>query len=180
VSLPLRSLPPPANHPTLFPRTHCTSQGRALPGQVPSSPSPRAAAAAAARPRRRPLRSNLGHPCALGELLVEPDRFTWRECRRLAGIGRSRAAPMAKGGIASPQVFSGSFVQYRGTFVRLWKVLGAPAQKYIFNSERTLLILVKSLQIVEKSEKCKLNFVRFLVKSTTTFVILTWSNYWYF
>jgi hypothetical protein len=65
------------------------------------------------------LRANHGHPCALGELLVEPNRLPGRECRRLAGIGRSRAAPTAKGGIASPQVFPGSFVRSKGRCVTL-------------------------------------------------------------
>jgi hypothetical protein len=43
-------------------------------------------------------------------------------------------------------------------------------QNLIFNRKALLLILVKSLENRRKFGKCKLNFARLLVKSTTTFV----------
>jgi hypothetical protein len=50
---------------------------------------------------------------------------------------------------------------------------GASAQNRISNGKRILLKLVKSLENLRKFKNCKLNFARFLVRSTTTFVILT-------
>jgi hypothetical protein len=78
--------------------------------------------------------------------MVEPNHLPSREHRRFAGIGRSRAAPMAKGHIARLEVFPGCFVQSRGISVRLWKVLGTSLQKGNFNSKTLLLNLVKSLE----------------------------------
>jgi hypothetical protein len=78
--------------------------------------------------------------------MVEPDPFPGREYRRLAGIGRSRAAPTTKGRIASPQIFLGCSVQSKGIFVKVEKDLGALVQTGNFNSKRILLILVKSLE----------------------------------
>jgi hypothetical protein len=43
-----------------------------------------------------------------------------------------------------------------------------------------LLKLVKCIENRRQLRKCKLNFVGFLVKSTTTFVILAWSDFLYF
>jgi hypothetical protein len=83
----------------------------------------------AVRPRRRPLRPNFGHHRALGEHVVESHHLPGREHRRFAGIGRSRAAPKAKGHIARAHFFPGCFVQSRGVSVRLWKVLRTPMQK---------------------------------------------------
>jgi hypothetical protein len=60
--------------------------------------------------------------------------------------------------------------------VNLQKLPGASAQNCNFNSVLILLKLVKCVEIVENSEKCKLNFGGFMVKSTTTFLILTWSD----
>jgi hypothetical protein len=64
--------------------------------------------------------------------------------------------------------------------VRIRKVPGTPVQNLISNRKvpgtpvqnLILLNLVKSLEIRKKSEKCKSNFARLLVKSTTTFVKL--------
>jgi hypothetical protein len=109
-------------------------------------------------PCRRSLRPNFGHPYALGELMVVPNHLPGRECRRLAGIGRSRAAPMAKGSIASPQIFLGCSVQSRGTIVKIGKDLGTPLQKVNFNSKRTLPILVKSLENLRKIGKMQTPF----------------------
>jgi hypothetical protein len=77
--------------------------------------------------------------------VVEPDPFPGRECRRLAGIGWSRAAPTAKGRIASPQIFPGCSVQTRGIVVKVEKLLWALVQNGKFNSKMILLILVKSI-----------------------------------
>jgi hypothetical protein len=60
--------------------------------------------------RRQPLRPNFDHPSTLGELLVEPSRLPGRERRRLAGIGRSRAAPTAKDPIEGYEILAGCFV----------------------------------------------------------------------
>jgi hypothetical protein len=54
VSLQLHSLPPPADRPTLSPRTRRTSQSRILSSVRFSSPEPRAAAAAVAGHRQTP------------------------------------------------------------------------------------------------------------------------------
>jgi hypothetical protein len=61
-------------------------------------------------PRRQPLRPNSDHPSTVGELLVEPSRLPRRERRRLAGIGRSRAAPTAKDPIAGLGILAWCFV----------------------------------------------------------------------
>jgi hypothetical protein len=53
---------------------------------------------------------------------------------------------MAKGSIASPQIFPGLTVQSKGIFVKVEKDLGTPLQKGNFNSKRILQILVKSLE----------------------------------
>jgi hypothetical protein len=53
---------------------------------------------------------------------------------------------MAKGRIASPQFFLGCSVQTRGIVVKVEKLLGAPAQKNIFNSITLLSNLIKSLE----------------------------------
>jgi hypothetical protein len=56
---------------------------------------------AAAETRRGPLlRPNSGIPQLLGVLLAEPGRSPGRQLRRLAGAGRARVAPLAKGRIA--------------------------------------------------------------------------------
>jgi hypothetical protein len=93
--------------------------------------------------------------------MVEPNHLPDRERRQFTGIGRSRAAPMDKGHISRLEVLLGCFVQSRDIFVRVGKVLGTSMQKGNFNSKTLLLILAKSLEIVEKQEKCKLNFARF-------------------
>jgi hypothetical protein len=82
--------------------------------------------------------------------------------------------PTAKGKIASPQIFLGCSVQSKGIVMKVEKDLGALVQNGNFNSKRILLILVKSLENLKKTEKCKLNFLRLLVKSTTTFVKLVY------
>jgi hypothetical protein len=96
-----RSRSPPANHSTSFPRpsappgvTCCPSlrPPRRKPGP-PRQPPP----ASVDPPRRQPLRPNSDRLSTLGELLVEHSRLPGREHRRLAGIGRSRAAPHAQG-----------------------------------------------------------------------------------
>jgi hypothetical protein len=104
--------------------------------------------------------------------MVEPDHFPARERRRFAVIDRSRTAPMAKGRIARLWVFPGSFVQSRGICGSPGKHPGVSVKKRNFNSIITLMILVKSLEKVEKSEKCKLNFCRLEVKSTATLIKL--------
>jgi hypothetical protein len=68
-------------------------------------------------------------------------------------------------------------VQTKGVSVKQWKVLRTPVQKETSIVYPFLQKFVNCIEIVEKSEKCKLNFVGFVVKSTTTFVILTWSGY---
>jgi hypothetical protein len=78
--------------------------------------------------------------------------------------------------IARSVIFLGCFVRNKGMVVNLQKLPGASAQNCNFNSVLILLKLVKCVEIVENSEKCKLNFGGFMVKSTTTFLILTWSD----
>jgi hypothetical protein len=124
------------------------------------------------RPRWRLLRPNFGHPQALGERAVELHYLTGRERRRLAGIRTEPPPPHAKDPIASPQIFPGSQPQTRGISVKVGKVLGTSLQKRNFNSKTLLLILVKSLENRRTIGKCKLNFARLLVMSTTTFVKL--------
>jgi hypothetical protein len=96
--------------------TCCPSRARVVARAEPPRPTP---PVLAVRPRRRILRPNFGHPWVLGELMVEPDHFPDREHCRFDGIGRSRAAPMAKGHIARLQAFSRCFVQSRGICVSL-------------------------------------------------------------
>jgi hypothetical protein len=52
-------------------------------------------------------------------------------------------------------------------------LVGSSVQIGNFNSKRILLKIVKSLEIRRKFGNCKLNFARFLVRSTTPFVIFT-------
>jgi hypothetical protein len=59
--------------------------------------------------RRVPLRPNSEHPRALGELTLLPAPLQGRERRRPHRNWPSRAAPMAKGHIASPHLFSKGF-----------------------------------------------------------------------
>jgi hypothetical protein len=80
---------------------------------------------------------------------------------------------MAKGHIARPLFFLGCFSQTRGMVVTFQIFVGPLVQKGNFNSVAHLLNLVNSLEIVENSANCKLDFARFLVRSTTSFVILT-------
>jgi hypothetical protein len=110
------------------------------------------------RARRSCLRSNLGHPCALGELLVEPDPFPGRERRQPRRIPASRAAPTAKGRIASPRIFLGCSVQTKGIVVRVGNDLGVLVQNGNFNSKRILLILVKPLENCRKIAKMQTQF----------------------
>jgi hypothetical protein len=51
--------------------------------------------------------------------------------------------------------------------------VGSSVQKGNFNSITHLLKLVISLGNRRKFKNCTLNFARFLVRSTTTFVVLT-------
>jgi hypothetical protein len=60
----------------------------------------------------------------------------------------------------------------QGIFGRISKLLGALVQAGNFNSICVLLILVNYIENRKKSEKCKPNFIGFLVKNNTTFVIL--------
>jgi hypothetical protein len=145
-----------------LPGTLCTSPGHALPSRAPSSPYPEPPRPppliAVARPHRSRLHPNLGHTCALCELRVEFDHFPGRECRRLAGIGPSRAAPHGQGSIASPQIFPVLTVQSKGIFVKVGKDLGTPLQKGNFNSKRILQILVKSLENCREIRKMQTQF----------------------
>jgi hypothetical protein len=63
-----------------------------------------------------------------------------------------------------------------GRIVMIEIFLGASVQKGIFTSVCNLLKLVKFLEICRKLRKFEINFVGTVVKSTTTFVILTWSD----
>jgi hypothetical protein len=60
---------------------------------------------------------------------------------------------MAKGRIASPQLFLGCSVQTRGIVVKVEKLLRVPAQKNIFNSIAHLMNLEKSLENHRKNGK---------------------------
>jgi hypothetical protein len=62
------------------------------------------------RRRGGPPRPNRNYLSPLGELLVEPHRLPGRERHRLAGIGRSRAAPTAKDPIAALGILAGRFL----------------------------------------------------------------------
>jgi hypothetical protein len=66
---------------------HCPA--KSPPRRQPEPPRPPPPATTAC-PRRSRLRSNLGHPCTLGEHVVVPDCLPGRERGRLAGI---RPAP---------------------------------------------------------------------------------------
>jgi hypothetical protein len=57
--------------------------------------------------------------------------------------------------------------------VRFQFFAGSSVQKGNFNSKKILLKLVKSLENRRKFKNYKLNLARFLVRRTTTFVILT-------
>jgi hypothetical protein len=81
--------------------------GRAIPlaeAEPPRPPLP----ALTVRPHRRLLRSNFGHPQALGERVVEPHYLPGRERRRFAGMRPEPPPPRAKDPISSPQIFPGS------------------------------------------------------------------------
>jgi hypothetical protein len=123
------------------------------PEPEPSRPPP---PAIAERPRWQLLHPNYGHHPTLGEHVVDPNPSPGRERRRFAGIGRSRAAPTAKGHIASPHFFP-----------------GASTQNCISNSICKLLNLVKCVENRRKFRKMKTQFFWFVVKNNTTFVILT-------
>jgi hypothetical protein len=101
---------------------HCLAKSPPSRHTEPLRPSP---PATTVHPHRRPLRPNFCHHRVLGEHMVEPDPFPGWEYCRLAGIGRSRATPTAKGRIASPQIFLGCSVQSKGIFVKVEKDLGA-------------------------------------------------------
>jgi hypothetical protein len=87
--------------------TCCPGRARAVAGAEPPRPLP---SVVAVRPRRRVIHPNTSHPQALGEPTDVPCRFPGRERGRLAGIWPAPPPPMAKGRIASPQLFLGCFV----------------------------------------------------------------------
>jgi hypothetical protein len=85
----------------------------------------------------------------------------------------SRRLPSAKGHIATSVLFLRSETYNKGMVVKLPELLGTQSKNPIFNSVAKMLKLGKSIENHRKiRKKCKLNFVGFLVKSTTTFVIL--------
>jgi hypothetical protein len=114
-----RAAPLPAFHgratahvPSLYPiepsrATCCLGRARVVAGAEPPRPPP---SVLAVRPRRRVLCPNTGHPQALGEPTDVPRRFPGPERGRLAGIWPAPPPPMAKGQIASPQLFLRCFV----------------------------------------------------------------------
>jgi hypothetical protein len=78
----------------------------------------------------------------------------------------------AQGSICEvPNLFEGQTTN-RGHNRKISKLLGTSVQICISNSKVILLTVVNSVENRRKSEKCKTNFVGFLVKSTSTFVIL--------
>jgi hypothetical protein len=87
--------------------TCCLGRARAVAGAEPPRPPP---LVLALRPRRRVLRPNTSNPQALGEPTDMPCRFPGREHGRLAEIWPAPPPPIAKGRIASPQLFLGCFV----------------------------------------------------------------------
>jgi hypothetical protein len=83
----------------------------------------------------------------------------------LAGIWPDRHCPTARGHIAKEKIFPGSLLQ---------KVNSNSKTLYFAkkNSKTLWLLLVNCVENHRKSEKCKTNFVGFLMNYTTTFVIL--------
>jgi hypothetical protein len=60
----------------------------------------------------------------------------------------------------------------RGYFCKSVEISRDPGAKFISNSSGDLLNLVKCVENRRKFRKCKLNFVGFVVKNPTTFVML--------
>jgi hypothetical protein len=87
--------------------TNCPASRPSPDFPEPPRPSPLSAVETRLRP---PLHHHSGHLQLLGELLAEPGRSPGRQLRRFAGAGRARAAPLAKGWIATLQIFLGCFV----------------------------------------------------------------------
>jgi hypothetical protein len=148
------------SHPSLGPAearalAHCLAKNHPHRQTEPPRLSP---PTAAARPRRRPLRPNYGHHPILGEHVVEPGPFPGRERRWPCRIPTSRAAPMAKGRIASPRIFLWCLVQTEGIVVKVGKDLGALVQNGNINSKRILLILVNSLENRRNFRKLQTQF----------------------
>jgi hypothetical protein len=136
---------------------HRPTRAAPSPERVLQQPVP---VGAATHPRRspgravRPLQSTLGEPLGSTAPLVGQGR---------PAIAAGEPTRRQEGRIVMIEIFP-----------------GASVQKGIFTSVCNLLKLVKFLEICRKLRKCKLNFVGTVVKSTTTFVILTWSDSGYF
>jgi hypothetical protein len=77
------------------------------------------------RRRRVPFCPNSKRPQALGELTLLPAPLHVRERRRPRRNLSSRAAPMAKGHIASSHLFLGCLLQTRGMVVTLLIFVGS-------------------------------------------------------
>jgi hypothetical protein len=72
--------------------------------------------------------------------------------------------------ITDPKIFLGAKLQSKGIFVRNQNLQGPPCKSVSKIVLAVLLKLVKSIENHRKSEKCKLDFVGFLVKNPTTLV----------
>jgi hypothetical protein len=167
--------PRPSNRPCPFPRPHSTFTCRLLSRPGSCRRRSQAAADAAAGPRRAPtpaisppqLWPSLGQVSLWSSLTTSP---AWSAVgsQELAG---AVSPPWPRAALQGSRSFQGVLCNL-GACVSPGKHLGVSMKKRNFNSIVTLLILVKSLENRRKLKKCKLNFSRLLVKSTTTFVKL--------
>jgi hypothetical protein len=106
-----RSLSPPANHSTSFPRPSAPPGVMCCPAKHRPRCFPRATAATAAGRRRSPspaaLRPNSDHPSIPGEPTFDPEPFPGQERRRISG---EPAASPAKDPIAGLKILVGCFL----------------------------------------------------------------------
>jgi hypothetical protein len=173
--------PEPVNHLRLFSRSCWSSSLCALSRKRRRSAG--LAATASAAQRRRPS------PPAPPRSSLRPQKS------RMSAPSRLPAVPRPSLGEASPELagppatgaqraqlqrafLSKVFSTNRGYMCELQNLSRDPLENWISNSIRFVLNLVKSLGNRRKSEKYKLNFARFLVKRTTTFVKLVWAVSW--
>jgi hypothetical protein len=144
--------------------------GRATPApqQDPQRPPPPAAGAPTRRPPPRSGRAPESNPWGVGTLsLPFPGCERWRARR----IPANRADHRPRGPHCKEQRLSKVFSMIQGYTCELQIFPGASLQNRISNSTCVLLILVSSVENRRRIGKCKTNFVGFLVKNTTTFVI---------